>query len=626
MEHERLEEEQRRLQEENQQASARLHQYTNAPQREASRAHLRRDEDLSEETLRNELEQAREDLRRANAESEQRYQAWAQRARREERNVNNLAGAISEVGRENYATTGGGPSRERLYDWAAASHAARQYSQHEETEENTASGDVDAEPRRELDRALRNYRSARNAIRSRATATGQDVGQVPTASALRAYWNEEPSEQDTNAVPATASPAPFTLSNFVEQHRLERQRRHQESVRRHNEQRARIEGQYEHHRYSRDLARCGPPLGSEAFTRVRNTMRYLAELRGRDVQGGLELAKELGLDSLYEESEPDHSIPSDLPMTINSLPKPQQSSWLQAGTTWHGLQSTDREPRRPELLSNTLRRIRHRDFVNRAMGRRGYTNDPYGEQGYRNMRSIPPEDADRYLTNLTQDPTGRWGFADEPSHPELPGSASGMGGLDASPLLAQDREDRGDADHWPVTVSLHEVDWEEMTVSGTMRASQIPDRSSEGEGKSMESYFQGEIVDFRNHTLLSDGRQFAYKVGGVDVDARYWARLGPFKDEIERASRSAGPIKKWDGKTKYVNWGAKPEGERRSSEERHRRELDSEDIMARCLRSTKWLREVGDQWVLMRWKGMLRSLTTTSALLTMPQRNVSLTQ
>ena len=197
---------------------------------------------------------------------------------------------------------------------------------------------------------------------------------------------------------------------------------------------------------------------------------------------------------------------------------------------------------------------------------------------------------------------------DEPDHAELPSSSN----LDPSPVIATDRSPTNDADHWPVTVTLHEVNWDDMTVAGTMRASQIPDKTAETEGKSMESYFQGEIIDFYNHTLQSDGSRFGYKVGGVDIDARYWARLGPFKREIDRATASVGTIKKWDGKTKHMNWTGKESDSTMSNEKRQRKEMEAEEVMARCLGSTRWLRkEIGGDWVLMRWKG--KSLSSLSS-------------
>ncbi|RMZ77361.1 hypothetical protein DV737_g4414, partial [Chaetothyriales sp. CBS 132003] len=314
--------------------------------------------------------------------------------------------------------------------------------------------------------------------------------------------------------------------------------------------------------------------------------------------GALDLARDLGLNTLYD-STSDAVIASDLPLSADALPRPAKSSWLQPGMTWHGLQSTDREPTRSAstLLSSVLRRIRPRDSIGRIMSRRGYTNDPWARDGYRSLAPIPVDAADRYLLHM---------MGDESALAELADSA-----IDAHPLIAPERSAPAGADvgdHWPVTVVLHEVDWNNMTVKGTMRACQIPDKTgpAEGqdEGKSMESFFDGEIVDFDNNTLLSDGTKFEYKVGGVDVDARYWARLGPFKREIDKeAALLEGSVaKKWDEKSKYHSWLDKDDSVL-SSQQRQRRETAAEEAMARALGSERWLREkLANEWVLMRWK------------------------
>ncbi|RMD39507.1 hypothetical protein DV735_g5623, partial [Chaetothyriales sp. CBS 134920] len=476
-------------------------------------------------------------------------------------------------------------------------------------QEQTAApgGDVDTHPRRELERALRNYRMARTTFRlgRHGSANGtSDVGPVPTATPSQSHIF-----QSRTQAAAAADASPFALSDFVEQHRSERQRRHLESMRRRSEQRARFEGQYESQRFGRRssisnmaAARClagddGPGTDSAPFLRVRNTIRYLSLLRGQNVPAALVLAHDLGLDALYDSCS-DTVIASDLPLSADALPRPAKSSWLQPGMRWHGLQSTDREPTRSAstLLGSALRRVRPRDYLGRAMARRGYSNEPWTRDGYRSLAPIPVEAADRYLLQM---------MGDESSLAEL-------GGIDAHPLITSERSaaigaaDLGD--HWPVTVVLHEVDWVNMTVRGTMRACQIPDKTTtaecQDEGKSMESFFEGEIIDFDNNTLLADGQRFGYKVGGVDVDARYWARLGPFKREIDRemALLEGKVAKKWDDKSKYHSWLEKDDPVL-SSEQRQRRESAAEMAMARALGSERWLRDkLAGEWVLMRWK------------------------
>lgn len=510
------------------------------------------------------------------------------RMRQEQTNVDNLAGAIAEVGRDSYATTGSGPSRQRLYDWAATREMSRHSVQsHLEDESVQIQGDVDSAPRRELERALRNYRQARNAFRSgRHPAT--DLGAVPTASALRAYWNED----DSPPSDSSAGRTPFALSEFVEQHRLERQRRQLEDFRRQRERRNSQSSHSQNYIAPQDLIR-DRRTSSDAFSRVRNSMRYLSHLR--DTDNGIHFARALNLDTLYgcEES----NAPNRLPMTIDTLPTPQSSSWLTPGMIWHGLQSTDKEQSRPAVLASTLRRMRQRDYVGRAMARRGMLESGSSSSYLPEATSLlHPHDADRYMSNLMQDSEGRWGFGDAADYTQLPGSVLDPQHLHPSTSSASDQ------DHWPVTVSLHSVDMDNMTVTGTMRASQIPDKSnpSSENTKSMESYFEGEILDFRKYTLETESRNREYRVGGVDVDACYWSRLGPFRSEIEKCATVRSPKGLWDGKTRV---GAGKELELvMVAEERERRETEADEIMARCLNSSQWLQENLDKWVLMRWK------------------------
>ena len=544
-------------------------------------------------------------------------------------NLSNLASAITQVGRDSYNTTGAGPSRQRLYDWAATT---RHYGRLNDTEHHgqgsshteNMSSDVDSAPRRELERALRNYRVTRSALRS-GRQPGSDLGAVPTASALRAYWNEEPPEPPAHYRPEDSSNSrtPFALSEFVEQHRNERQRQHLDVIRRQNEQR-RHENQAGSSHHAGHWSRLHT---SDAFIRIRNTIKYLSALRHVGAEQGLELARSMGLDSLHEYA--DATSPSYLPLSVESLPLPQPSSWLLPGMTWHGLQSTDREPARPAILTRRQRR----DALGVSIARSRLAADRSSSLVPSEfIPTRPPLDTERYISSLMQDSEGRWGFDNATDHDDLPGLSS------FDPLsIHQPLSHTGaasataDVDHWPVTVTLHSVDFDTMTVSGTMRASQLPDKvvsspltaapnlsDPNQDMKSMESYFLGEIVDFRHHTLetcasspFSSKSPATYKSGGVDVDARYWARLGPFKREIERQSytRSRVSPKLWDGKTKVGEKYVDSSGAWRD-EDREKVENEAEEAMARCLGDSRWLEEkLGrkkGEWMLMRWKGESR--------------------
>ncbi|KIX02032.1 uncharacterized protein Z518_07971 [Rhinocladiella mackenziei CBS 650.93] len=545
--------------------------------------------------------------------------------------------------RQNYATTGPGPIRESLYDWAvtvAPSQDSRDLNSSDDSDEDmegtsTAAPNTDIDARRDLqrlERALQSYRSARNALRLGRTS---DMGTVPTAGALRAFWNEETSEN----VPAMRSSGSGFSSQYQQerQERRERFRRHRELIRFLSDEGRRLDLECR-------LTTRKDRRRAEAFTRVRNSIRYLSQLRHTGVEGGLELARQLGLDSLYESEEA--NIPSDLPMHVNSLPIPQYSSWLEPGMVWHGLQSTDRDAAIPED-SHTIRRQRQRELFRRTLERRR-------ELGMGNLEEGPVWDAVQHFSDPLQDNNGRWGSYHPPQSP--------------SPLQTSE------ADHWPVKVIIHSADYDAMTLTGTMSASHLPDKLSPlhratspqlATTTSMSSFFTGEIIDFRRQPLETESEGRSYRVGGLDTDARYWARLGPFRKEIEKVRNLRGKSRSeyqqdsrlWDAFRKAANrdgenkdsngpsgmppppTGTGETGTRDSSEGHldstdnqpsalsaeaaESRETEDDEVMARSLGSAKWIEEkLGREWILMRWKERCFVTPTGSSSNVNPTRTI----
>lgn len=112
------------------------------------------------------------------------------------------------------------------------------------------------------------------------------------------------------------------------------------------------------------------------------------------------------------------------------------------------------------------------------------------------------------------------------------------------------------AQHWPVKVTIHSVDYNTMTLSGTMEAYNIPDKTATNRTAHIITFLEGEIIDFNKHTL--ETKNFN---AGSEVDSCYWRELEPFKDQTY-------------------------------------------DEMVKNLVSKKWLSEVlAKGWILMRWKG-----------------------
>ena len=424
---------------------------------------------------------------------------------------------------------------------------------------------------------------------------------MPTASALRAYWNEDDDENATRN---------WRSGRFSERTRREPIPTHAQNARPYYE--------------PRFISTTSPRPGrSDVFMQMRKLIRYLSELRDTGVEGGLDAARRLGLDSLY--ASDGSNTPSDLPMHIDSLPLPQYSSWLQPGMTWHGLQSTEREPTRTSLLASSLRRERQRELFRRTVAIRREISRGVGGDDSAQSPAESLLDTERYLSDLLQDSNGRWSF-----------SRQSTTSLSSHPTQSPQSTE---SDRWPVNVTISSVNWETMTLTGMMCASHMPDKLSpihqtastpNLHATSMSSLFTGEIIDFRRQPIETEKEGRDYEVGGLDIDARYWQRLGPFRREIERVRYLRGKKRSeyqqdnplWDAFRKSAGQGTEnkdpqsntgspvPRTTSRTVEEIQRtfegeedKELEADQIMARCLGSASWMDEkLGTEWILMRWK------------------------
>ncbi|OCK82231.1 hypothetical protein K432DRAFT_293683 [Lepidopterella palustris CBS 459.81] len=131
-------------------------------------------------------------------------------------------------------------------------------------------------------------------------------------------------------------------------------------------------------------------------------------------------------------------------------------------------------------------------------------------------------------------------------------------------------------DHWPVKVTIHAVDYSTMSLSATMEAYNVPSHPHSFLGminnannslssdslsfnpttrtSSITTYLEGEILDFSNHTLLTE----SFKSTPLN-DATYWRKLPPF-------------------------------------------ERYTDDELVHKLVSRRWMEELSQEWILMRWK------------------------
>ncbi|KAL8949521.1 MAG: hypothetical protein Q9222_004378 [Ikaeria aurantiellina] len=95
-------------------------------------------------------------------------------------------------------------------------------------------------------------------------------------------------------------------------------------------------------------------------------------------------------------------------------------------------------------------------------------------------------------------------------------------------------------ERWPVQVKIHSVDYENMTLAGTMEAFNVPDKHSLSQVSSITTYLEGEIIDFNKFTLKTKN----YKTD-ENTDSVYWRMLEPFKKLTEDEMVQGLLSKKW---------------------------------------------------------------------------------
>ncbi|KAK6525445.1 hypothetical protein TWF694_005581 [Orbilia ellipsospora] len=86
--------------------------------------------------------------------------------------------------------------------------------------------------------------------------------------------------------------------------------------------------------------------------------------------------------------------------------------------------------------------------------------------------------------------------------------------------------ERKDAEeHWNVTVVIQEVDHVRNRISGSMRAYDVPDSQSATGTSSINTFWEGEIIDFHRNGLETRNSIMA---SNPRIDGNYWRKLDPF--------------------------------------------------------------------------------------------------
>ncbi|EPS39604.1 hypothetical protein H072_6609 [Dactylellina haptotyla CBS 200.50] len=104
----------------------------------------------------------------------------------------------------------------------------------------------------------------------------------------------------------------------------------------------------------------------------------------------------------------------------------------------------------------------------------------------------------------------------------LSGNGS-AGNIDLPPTLANERKDT--EEHWNVTVVIQEVDHARNRISGSMRAYDVPDWQSATGTSSINTFWEGEIIDFHNNGLETLN---SIMPSNPRIDGNYWKKLDPF--------------------------------------------------------------------------------------------------
>jgi hypothetical protein len=119
-------------------------------------------------------------------------------------------------------------------------------------------------------------------------------------------------------------------------------------------------------------------------------------------------------------------------------------------------------------------------------------------------------------------------------------------------------------DRWPVKVTIHEVDWQNMSLSATMEAYNVPSHPNASQAvlsgavegphqytrtSSITTFLEGEILDFNAHTLLTESF-----VSNAANDATYWRKLPPFANMSDEEVVKALTSKTWYNEVLNKEW------------------------------------------------------------------------
>lgn len=286
----------------------------------------------------------------------------------------------------------------------------------------------------------------------------------------------------------------------------------------HNDLRARISAHRQMH------------MDNPPSPRLTETIKYLDRLRDSySVEDSIESAANGGFGPWALENN------NDFILDTISIPTPPQCSWLRPGMVFSGSQ---------KAAANGAGALgSHRITPNSPPPPDSSSNDPIvvnGSSHENNENNESHDDnPDSYDNNHNN---GRINVHTSSGRRYLANGVYSLG--------------NGRDENWPVRVTIHDINYHDMTLSGTMEAYNIPDKTSPSQDAHIVTFLEGEIIDFNTHTL--ETKNFK---ADAEIDSTYWRELQPFKDQTD-------------------------------------------EEMTRNLVSQKWISEqLAKGWILMRWKG-----------------------
>jgi hypothetical protein len=225
-------------------------------------------------------------------------------------------------------------------------------------------------------------------------------------------------------------------------------------------------------------------------------LKYLARLRSSTAyDDGVSFAMNAGY--TYKDL-----VSDDFILDVRSIPTPAPTSLLSPGAMFSGMQHANQQLQ---------------------------PNDTTTTQSAMDILSRPP-------TSSTSNPhpgppTGYVPWRSQP------GTYSSLAGTSFSGSASTRNTTFPTLNRWPVKVTVFSVNYETMSLTASMEAYDVPAHPSNGvspfrcnpashpQSKSITTYLEGEILDFRRHTFLTESFH-----NDVACDVAYWRKLAPFKN------------------------------------------------------------------------------------------------